>query len=216
MTARRRMTIKEVAQAAGVSTQTVSRVLNNRPDVAPETYQRVQRIIAETGYSPNVFARSLTQGRSQILGVVAFGLEYFGPSRILVLGPDSSLGPMIAATILPLIGANGDPKRAVALKRRDTAELIAEEVAHRAQTRIERSVRKARFPFLQAVHHQRRLIALLPEFGRERNERSQNRIETAVKVNPSVKPICDKCRVIRRHGRVMVICSDPRHKQRQG
>ena len=44
----------------------------------------------------------------------------------------------------------------------------------------------------------------------------ENRIETAVKVNPSVKPICDKCRVIRRHGRVMVICSDPRHKQRQG
>ena len=40
--------------------------------------------------------------------------------------------------------------------------------------------------------------------------------QTAVKVNPSVKPICDKCRVIRRHGRVMVICSDPRHKQRQG
>jgi len=37
-----------------------------------------------------------------------------------------------------------------------------------------------------------------------------------VKVNPSVKPICDKYRVIRRHGRVMVICSDPRHKQRQG
>ena len=39
----------------------------------------------------------------------------FGPSKILVLGPDSSLGPMIAATILPLVGANGDPGRAVAL-----------------------------------------------------------------------------------------------------
>jgi len=38
----------------------------------------------------------------------------------------------------------------------------------------------------------------------------------AVKVKPSVKRICNKCRVIRRHGRVMVICSDPRHKQRQG
>jgi high affinity sulfate transporter 1 len=38
-----------------------------------------------------------------------------GPSRILVLGPDSSLGPMIAATILPLIAADGDPERAVAL-----------------------------------------------------------------------------------------------------
>jgi len=43
------------------------------------------------------------------------GYAVLGPSRILVLGPDSSLGPMIAATILPLAGAGGDPKRAIAL-----------------------------------------------------------------------------------------------------
>jgi len=43
------------------------------------------------------------------------GYAVFGPSRILVLGPDSSLGPMIAATILPLIAARGDAKRAIAL-----------------------------------------------------------------------------------------------------
>ena len=43
------------------------------------------------------------------------GYAVFGPSRILVLGPDSSLGPMIAATILPLVAADGDPARAVAL-----------------------------------------------------------------------------------------------------
>ena len=43
------------------------------------------------------------------------GYAIFGPSRILVLGPDSSLGPMIAATIIPIVGANGDPERAVAL-----------------------------------------------------------------------------------------------------
>ena len=36
------------------------------------------------------------------------------------------------------------------------------------------------------------------------------------KVSPSVKRICENCRVIRRHGRVMVICVNPRHKQRQG
>ena len=83
MAARRRVTIREVAQAAGVSTQTVSRVLNSRPDVAPETYERVQRIIADTGYAPNMIARSLTQGRSHTIGVVAYGLDYFGPSRIL-------------------------------------------------------------------------------------------------------------------------------------
>jgi high affinity sulfate transporter 1 len=43
------------------------------------------------------------------------GYAIFGPSRILVLGPDSSLGPMIAATLIPLIGARGNPERAVAL-----------------------------------------------------------------------------------------------------
>ncbi|HEX7270144.1 MAG TPA: SulP family inorganic anion transporter, partial [Streptosporangiaceae bacterium] len=43
------------------------------------------------------------------------GYALFGPSRILVLGPDSSLGPMIAATVLPLVAADGDPARAVAL-----------------------------------------------------------------------------------------------------
>ena len=43
------------------------------------------------------------------------GYAVFGPSKILVLGPDSSLGPMIAATILPLAAADGDPARAVAL-----------------------------------------------------------------------------------------------------
>jgi large subunit ribosomal protein L36 len=37
-----------------------------------------------------------------------------------------------------------------------------------------------------------------------------------LKVRPSVKPICDKCRIIRREGTVLVICSNPRHKQRQG
>ncbi len=37
-----------------------------------------------------------------------------------------------------------------------------------------------------------------------------------MKVKPSVKKMCERCKVIRREGRVMVICSNPRHKQRQG
>jgi len=40
--------------------------------------------------------------------------------------------------------------------------------------------------------------------------------ESRVKVRPSVKPICEKCRVIKRHGKVLVICVNPRHKQTQG
>ncbi len=50
---------------------------------------------------------------TSILCLIGYALV--GPSKILVLGPDSSLGPMIAATILPILGANGDPAQAVAL-----------------------------------------------------------------------------------------------------
>ena len=79
----KRVTIKDIAANAGVSTQTVSRVLNNHPDVSPETLERVKRVIKETGYAPNILARSLIRGRSYMLGVVAYGLKYYGPSRMI-------------------------------------------------------------------------------------------------------------------------------------
>jgi large subunit ribosomal protein L36 len=49
-----------------------------------------------------------------------------------------------------------------------------------------------------------------------RSPRHGSKGTLTMKVNPSVKKICDKCKVIRRHGRVMVICDNLRHKQRQG
>ncbi len=79
-----RATIKEVASAAGVSTQTVSRVINERPDVSPGTRRRVQSVIDQLGYRPNALARSLVHRRTNTLAVVAWGIEYFGPSRTLV------------------------------------------------------------------------------------------------------------------------------------
>ena len=79
----KRSTIKEVAQVAGVSTMTVSRVINGRPDVAPQTRQRVRQVIQQLGYQPSALARSLIQQRSYTLGVVVAGLKYLGPSRTL-------------------------------------------------------------------------------------------------------------------------------------
>jgi LacI family transcriptional regulator len=78
-----RATIKEVASVAGVSTQTVSRVINERPDVAPETRRRVQNVIEELSYRPSALARSLISQRSHTLGVVTAGLRHIGPSRTL-------------------------------------------------------------------------------------------------------------------------------------
>lgn len=78
------VTIKDVAKAAGVSSMTVSRVLNDRPDVSPKTRKRVQAVIEDLGYAPNEIARSLSHGRSSTLGVVSSALEFYGPSRTLV------------------------------------------------------------------------------------------------------------------------------------
>jgi LacI family transcriptional regulator len=83
MNTNKRATIKQVARASGVSTQTVSRVINDRPDVAPETRERIQQIILELDYQPSALARSLIQQRSFTLGVVSAGLKYIGPSRTL-------------------------------------------------------------------------------------------------------------------------------------
>jgi DNA-binding LacI/PurR family transcriptional regulator len=79
----RKVTIKQVAKAAGVSTQTVSRVLNDHPDVADQTRQHVQGVIEEMGYRPSALARSLIHQRSFMIGVVTAGLKYTGPSRTL-------------------------------------------------------------------------------------------------------------------------------------
>ena len=67
----------------GVSTQTVSRVINKRPDVSPRTRQAVEAAIAAVGFQPSEVARSLVQRRSQMLGVVAAGLRYFGVAQTL-------------------------------------------------------------------------------------------------------------------------------------
>ncbi len=78
-----RPTIKEVASMAGVSTQTVSRVINERPDVSRETRKRVQDVIEKLGYRPSALARSLIRRRSHTLGIVTAGLKYIGPNRTL-------------------------------------------------------------------------------------------------------------------------------------
>ena len=80
---RKRVTIKDVAREAGVSTQTVSRVVNKISYVSDETRQRVETVVEQLGYRPSTLARSLIQQRSYTLGVVTFGLKHIGPSRTL-------------------------------------------------------------------------------------------------------------------------------------
>jgi DNA-binding LacI/PurR family transcriptional regulator len=73
----------DVARLAGVSHQTVSRVLNDHPNVREQTRLRVRAAIAELGYRPNRAARALVTGRSQLLGVVAQNSALYGPASLL-------------------------------------------------------------------------------------------------------------------------------------
>ncbi|WP_407951786.1 LacI family DNA-binding transcriptional regulator [Plantactinospora veratri] len=74
----------DVARLAGVSHQTVSRVINGHPRVRPETRDRVVRAMAELSYRPNAMARALASRRSRVLGVVSFDTILFGPASTLL------------------------------------------------------------------------------------------------------------------------------------
>ncbi|GAB3205041.1 LacI family DNA-binding transcriptional regulator [Marinactinospora thermotolerans] len=73
----------DVARLAGVSHQTVSRVLNGHPNVRPETQARVQAAIEQLGYHRNSSARALVTRRTNVLGVVTFDTTLYGPASTL-------------------------------------------------------------------------------------------------------------------------------------
>jgi len=65
-----KLTIRQIAELAGVSRSTVSRVINDQPNVSPETRDQVLKVIAETGFHPDPVARSLSSRRAGIIGLV--------------------------------------------------------------------------------------------------------------------------------------------------
>jgi len=73
----------DVARFAGVSHQTVSRVLNDHPNVKSTTRDRVLQVIKELGYRPNVAARALVTRKSRTLGVISFNTTLYGPASML-------------------------------------------------------------------------------------------------------------------------------------
>jgi DNA-binding LacI/PurR family transcriptional regulator len=81
---RRPAVMADVAQLAGVSYQTVSRVLHDSPHVRSETRERVLAAIRQLDYRPNSLAQALVTGRSKTLGVVSFDTTLYGPASTLL------------------------------------------------------------------------------------------------------------------------------------
>jgi DNA-binding LacI/PurR family transcriptional regulator len=80
----RRAVISDVARLAGVSNQTVSRVINDSEHVRPGTRERVLVAMRQLDYRPNSVARALVTGRSKTLGVITFDTTLHGPASTLL------------------------------------------------------------------------------------------------------------------------------------
>jgi DNA-binding LacI/PurR family transcriptional regulator len=76
--------MSDVAALAGVSHQTVSRVINGHPNVAPHTRERVEAAIAQLGYRPNIAARALVTGSTRTIGLVTVKINQYGPAQTMI------------------------------------------------------------------------------------------------------------------------------------
>src|SRR5437588_3425331 len=103
----RPLTLTEVAAAAGVSVPTVSKVINQRADVAPATRERVQRVLTERGYVVNRAGRSLRQGKSRQIDVISQDLDSYYAFQIL-RGIQDALLPTDVRAVL---GSTHDHRR---------------------------------------------------------------------------------------------------------
>lgn len=100
-------TLRDVAKLAGVSTKTVSRVVNNQREISDATRKRVQAAIKQLDYRPNILARSLIHKRSNTMAVVAWGIDYFGPSRT-VAGIEQQAHELGYSLFLNLVNRPGE------------------------------------------------------------------------------------------------------------
>ncbi|MDD9347821.1 MULTISPECIES: LacI family DNA-binding transcriptional regulator [unclassified Mumia] len=82
----------DVARAAGVSHQTVSRVINGSPNIRPSTRERVESVIRQLGYRPNTAARALVTRRSSTIGIISTGSGLYGPNSIHRTVEDAARG----------------------------------------------------------------------------------------------------------------------------
>lgn len=99
---RRETSMADVARAAGVSGQTVSRVANGRDNVDPATRDRVVAAMRQLGYRPNSAARALRSGRFRSIGVIMFSLSSYGNMRTLDAIASEAGAAGYSLTLIPL------------------------------------------------------------------------------------------------------------------
>lgn len=112
---RDKLNMRQVAALAGVSHQTVSRVLNDHPSIRPATRDRVLRVMKEVNYRPNSAARALATNKSQRIGVLLDSAVEYGPNSTLraIEQAARAQGYSVASVTLGGVGEDLDPGHAV-------------------------------------------------------------------------------------------------------
>jgi DNA-binding LacI/PurR family transcriptional regulator len=133
--------MEDVADVAGVSHQTVSRVLNGFPKIRPATRDRVLAAIEELGYRRNTAARTLVTRRSGTIGVITVDMNHFGPASIM-LGLESAsraAGYGLSLAGLPEVSATS-LRKAVDQVLGQGVEAVVMIVAHQAAITLAQSL----------------------------------------------------------------------------
>ena len=121
-----RVSMALVAARAGVSGQTVSRVVNDSPRVDPATRERVEKAMAELGYRPHRAARALRTGRSQTIGLVVTTLATVGNSRMLQATAEAAAERGYALTLVTASGGVAEAFEHLAEQEVDGAIVLNE------------------------------------------------------------------------------------------
>lgn len=108
-----KMNIRQVAAVAGVSHMTVSRVLNNHPNIKESTRRKVLDVIEQLNYRPNLAARALATQRTQRFGVLIEDSHEYGPLQTLRSFEDAARERGYSVTTAPLSGSQMGPLDAV-------------------------------------------------------------------------------------------------------
>jgi LacI family transcriptional regulator len=159
----RSLTMREIADAAGVSPMTVSRVLNKRPDVAPGTRQKIEQLVAESGFVRSRAATAMRKGRHGLIDLVVLSLDSAYILEI-IRGVEEALEPTGFRLVISATNGEDQRERQWLAKISDGWTDGAILVLAQGQSARLQALRRRRTPFV-VVDHQGELGPHIPSVG---------------------------------------------------
>src|SRR5260221_6468633 len=140
------LTIDDIARLAGVSVATVSRILNDKPDVAVSTRQRVKQVMDDLGYSPHILAQRLAVRRSRSIALVYPLSDYADRAEVAIFIVKAAFAAEAENYLFSLVAAPTNESRLLSLYRSAQVEGVNLMEIHLDHWRVE-LLKKPGYPF---------------------------------------------------------------------